>query len=137
MSGMPERAPGGRGRRTAVDLAAGTALLVLEGLVLVVLDVVAGLGDWGVDGAEAVRAQDRLDLTRTTHWFGGLIAVAVVAAALAVWRRAPFTAVVQVLAALALVLLLGRAHAHYDTRYPHPAPPRNGPVCFSGSNDCP
>ncbi|MFD8596057.1 DUF6234 family protein [Kitasatospora sp. NPDC059646] len=139
MKRIPDAVPGGRGRgfRVAADLAAGTALLLLEGAALALTVLALGFRRWGTDGSADLRAQDRLDLTQSTYVLGGLIAVAVLAAALAAWRRAAFTTGLQILAALALAVLLGQAHSHYDTRYPPPSPPRTGPACFSGSNDCP
>lgn len=67
-----------------------------------------------------------------------MIVVLLVGAALAARRRAPWTAGLQVLAALYLTVTLVATSNYSHVRSPQPPQPYSGPACRSGSiNGCP
>jgi hypothetical protein len=115
----------------------GTLLALLEGLVYLGMTFAVGLQQWGADPSSTSQPSlDRLYRAETVHWTTGLIVAALVLAALAAWRRALWTAGLQVLAALVFLALLAQTNHHYDVTHPKPVLPYTGPVCYSGSNNC-
>jgi Family of unknown function (DUF6234) len=121
------RPVGRRPRAHAVDAAVGLALGLIEAAVGAVAYVAIRFGQQR--SFQLTPPEARLVHTQTGQWLLGLGIVAVVVAGLAAWRRAPWLAVLQLLAALVFLLLYAGGQA--------PAPPvtpaYSGGGCVTGS----
>ncbi|MGW0750729.1 DUF6234 family protein [Streptomyces sp. NPDC002587] len=116
---------------------------VTTGIVLLLVEVVVYLGKGFGDGMEVWAAQgdeERIEASRLAGlaWTEHFLLVIVVLAGLALLFRAPWTVVLQLLAAGAVAVLLGLAQHDYDRAHPRPAPvPSAGYTpCYSGSGRC-
>ncbi|MFJ8628981.1 DUF6234 family protein [Kitasatospora sp. NPDC093550] len=133
------KAPARRLRRPtpspAADLTVGVLLLLVMVLVFLGRMFAYGMDGWAAQGAEGVA--DRLDRARRT-FVEGQLAVAVGLAGLAALLRAYRTAVLQLLAVVALFGIGVLMQHDYDRGHPAPPPPLPSGYtpCHSGSGRC-
>lgn len=113
------------------------------GVLLFLIEVAVYAGKRFGDGMEVWAAQGeeaRIDASylASLAWTQHFLVVIVVLAGLAALARAPWTVLVQLLAAGAVAALLVLAQHEYDRTHPGPAPlPSAGySPCYSGSGRC-
>ncbi|HET6857740.1 MAG TPA: DUF6234 family protein [Streptomyces sp.] len=119
----------------AKDVSVGIVLFLIEAVVYVGKSFGDGMEVWAAQGEEA-----RIDASRfaSLAWAEHFLVVILVLAGLAALARAPWTVLLQLLAAGAVAALLGVAQHDYDRTHPGPAPtPSAGySPCYSGSGRC-
>ncbi|MFD9339689.1 DUF6234 family protein [Streptomyces sp. NPDC060028] len=119
----------------AKDVSIGIVLFLTEAVVYVGKGFGDGLEVWAAQGDEArIEASRIASLAWTEHF----LVVVLVFAGLAALTRAPWTVVLQLVAAGAVAALLALAQHDYDRTHPRPAPvPSAGySPCYSGSGRC-
>ncbi|MFD9353463.1 DUF6234 family protein [Streptomyces sp. NPDC060031] len=119
----------------AKDVAIGIVLFLTEVAVYVGKSFGDGMEVWAAQGDEArIEAARLASLAWTEH----CLVVILVLAGLAALARAPWTVLLQLLAAGAVAALLVLAQHDYDRTHPRPAPiPSAGySPCYSGSGRC-
>lgn len=119
----------------AKDVSVGILLFLVEAAVYVGKGFGDGMEVWAAQGDEA-----RIDASRLASlvWTEHFLIVIVVLAGLATLARAPWTVLLQLLAAGAVAVLLGLSQHDYARTHPAPAPtPSAGySPCYSGSGRC-
>ncbi|MEU6768175.1 DUF6234 family protein [Streptomyces sp. NPDC046853] len=138
---LPEPRPHRRWLRSSrtplrKDVGAALLLLVIEAVVFVAGAFGHDLQMWAAPDDRATIDAARL---ASIAWSEYLLAAALVLAAIALLARAPWTALLQILAAATLAAVVVLSQHQYDQTHPRPAPtPSAGyEPCYSGSNDCP
>ncbi|QMU69066.1 DUF6234 family protein [Streptacidiphilus sp. P02-A3a] len=122
----------GRRRSRGVDAVVGVALVLGEGLAAGGVLYLSQLRQWGMTPAASL---DHSSWTLAEHWIICLAVAALVIAAVAASRRAPWTATAQ-LAACLLLLTLANVAADRAAATDSQPPPSGGLSCRTGSS-CP
>ena len=116
------------------DIATGIALLLGETVVFMWLVLGYSMRMWAAQEEQTViDAELRAELTMM-EWF---LLATLLLVGLALVFRAPWTAALQVLAAMVILVLLTGSQHDYDRNHPVPVPPPSGYTpCYSGSGKC-
>jgi hypothetical protein len=119
----------------STDIAVALAIFMIEGMLFVWQTV---RYDWAGWAGDVPRAEvDAAHLT-SIAWTQGLLVAAIALTLLAAIFYAPFTALWQGLAAVALAVSLAVAQHGYDQSHPAPTPTPSVlySPCYSGSGTC-